>query len=109
MHELGIAEEIIRVADQGRQGGRVTKVTLEIGKLSAVLPDALRFCWSLAAEGTALEGSELEIIEVPGAGRCEACGAEVEMHAPFTRCACGGSNLEWLRGDGLRLKSLEVV
>ena len=46
-------------------GAKVNRVVLEIGKLSAVLPDAVRFCFELCSEGTVVEGAELEIIETP--------------------------------------------
>jgi hydrogenase nickel incorporation protein HypA/HybF len=109
MHELGLAEEIVQIAQAGAKGARVKVVTLEVGKLAAVLPDALRACFELAIAQTLLEGAALEIVLVPGQGRCQACGALVEMHAPFTRCSCGGSQLEWLSGEGLRVTRLEVV
>jgi hydrogenase nickel incorporation protein HypA/HybF len=108
VHELGLAEEIVRIAAAGSRGSKVTRLTLEVGKLSVVLPDALRFCFGLAAEGTCVEGAELDIVEVPGLGRCRACGGEVVMHAPLTRCACGGCELEWLSGESLRVKQMEV-
>jgi hydrogenase nickel incorporation protein HypA/HybF len=87
----------------------VRRIVLEVGKLSAVLPDALRFCFDAAAEGTAAEGARLDIVEVPGIARCRACGARVELSRPFGRCECGGSDLEWLSGEELRIKEMEVV
>ena len=49
MHELGIAQEIVEQVSARAQGARVLRVVLEIGKLAAILPDALRFCFDLAA------------------------------------------------------------
>ena len=51
----------------------VRRVRLEIGRLSGVVPDAVRFCFDLVAAGTTLEGAVLEIDE-PG-GRVRAGGA----------------------------------
>jgi Zn finger protein HypA/HybF involved in hydrogenase expression len=65
--EFGIAHQVIEVCAAASGGARITRVVLEIGKLSAVLPDAVRFCFDAATEGTVAEGAELEIIEVPGA------------------------------------------
>jgi hydrogenase nickel incorporation protein HypA/HybF len=109
MHELALVEQIVAIAERHANGGKVTKVTLERGKLSCALPEALRFCFGLATEGTAIEGAALEIVEVPGRGRCNACGGEVEMHQPLSRCACGGSELEWLSGEQLDVRSMEVT
>src|SRR6202022_1885001 len=66
MHELAIVEQVIEIAAASGGGARIARVVLEIGKLSAVLPDAVRFCFPLASEGTLLDGAELEIVETPG-------------------------------------------
>lgn len=109
MHELGIAQEVVRIATEGCGGARVKRLVLEVGKLSAVLPDALRFCFDLAAQETLLEGAALDIVEVPGRARCRQCGGAVELVRPFGECACGCSDLEWLSGEELRITSLEVT
>jgi hydrogenase nickel incorporation protein HypA/HybF len=107
MHELGIAQEVVALVAEHAQR-KVTRVVLEIGKLSAILPDAVRFCFDLCSEGTVVAGAELDIIEVPGRARCRACGAEVLLDRPFGRCDCGGTDLEWLTGEELRVKEYEV-
>jgi hydrogenase nickel incorporation protein HypA/HybF len=109
MHELGIASDVIDTVCTRGGGARVTRVVLEIGRLSAVLPDAIRFCFELVAVGTLAEGAQLEIIETPGRARCRACSAEVVLERPFGRCACGGTDLEWLSGEELTIKEMEVA
>jgi len=66
MHELGIAQQIVEIAREGSRDARVSRVVISVGKLTAVLPDALRFCFELATEDTPLQGARLEIIEAPG-------------------------------------------
>ena len=109
MHELGITEEIIDIVSRRVQGARVRRIVLEIGKLSAVLPDAIRFCFEVCAQDTELEGAELEILEPPGQARCKECGALLALEQPFGRCACGNSDLEWLSGEQLTIKTLELA
>ena len=109
MHELGIAQEIVALVSERAGGARVTRVVLEIGKLAAVLPDAVRFCFELCVEGTALAGASLEIIETPGLARCRECGGNVALERPFGRCECGGTDLEWLSGEQLKIKEFEVI
>ena len=58
MHELGITQEIIAIVAEHSKGAKVTRVVLEIGKLSAILPDAVRFCFDLCSEGTVAEGAQ---------------------------------------------------
>jgi len=109
MHELGIAQEIVAMVSERAGGARVTRVVLQVGKLSAVLPDALRFCFDLCVEGTPVEGAGLDIIETPGLARCRACEGEVILDRPFGRCECGGTDLEWLSGEELKIKEFEVI
>src|SRR5437763_1905484 len=109
MHELGITQEIIALVCERTGGARVRRVVLEIGKLSAVLPDAVQFCFDLCSAGTPIEGAQLEIVETPGRARCRVCGADVALERPFGQCGCGNTDLEWLAGDELRIREVELV
>ena len=108
MHELGLALEVVEAVAARAEGGRVKRVVLEVGALTAVLPDALRSCFTLAAEGTPADGAVLEIHERLARARCRGCGAELSLARPYGICACGGSDLEWLSGDELRIFEMEV-
>ena len=66
MHELGITRSVIAICVENSGGAVVKRVTLEIGKLSAILPDAVRFCFDICAKGTVVEGAALEILEIQG-------------------------------------------
>ena len=109
MHELGITCEILEIVTARAQERKVKRVVLEIGKLSCVLPDAIRFCFELCAAGTLVEGAELEIVQPPGCGRCRECGAEFALPAVLARCPCGSNNVEWLRGEEIKVKELEII
>ena len=109
MHELGLAQEIVAVVSAYAGEAKVTRVVLEVGKLSAVLPDALKFCFDLCVEDTTLEGAELRIIETPGRARCRECGGDVALDRPLGRCSCGSTDLEWLSGEEFKIKEYEVL
>jgi hydrogenase nickel incorporation protein HypA/HybF len=66
MHELSITRNVVAIVSEKAVGQRVTRVRLEIGRLSAVVPDSIRFCFDICAQGTPLEGAELEIVESAG-------------------------------------------
>jgi hydrogenase nickel incorporation protein HypA/HybF len=108
MHELGITQQIVEVVTEKAGGAKVTRVVVEIGQLSGVLTDAVRFCFDVCAAGTAAEGAQLEIIEIPGRARCLECGTEMPLDQPFGRCTCGNSFLQWLAGEELRIREIEV-
>ena len=109
MHELSIAESIVQIASRQANGRRVTKVQMKVGHLRQVVSSALVFSFELVAEGTPVEGAELEMEEVPAAGMCRECGAESRLkNFPLQCQACGSFDLEILRGEELMVESLEL-
>jgi hydrogenase nickel incorporation protein HypA/HybF len=108
VHELALAQEIVAIVSDRIPAGQVMRLVLHIGKLAAVSPDAVRFCFAACTEGTRLEGAALDIVEIPGIARCRGCGARIELLRPFGVCACGGADLEWLSGEELVIKQVEV-
>jgi hydrogenase nickel incorporation protein HypA/HybF len=109
MHELAIADSIVRIACAHAHGRRVVRIELKVGHLRQVVPASLAFAFALVAQDTAAEGAELALEEVPAAGRCRECGAESEFDGfPLACVACGGLDLELLRGEELLVDSLEL-
>jgi hydrogenase nickel incorporation protein HypA/HybF len=108
MHEMALTQDLVGLIAENCAGRRVTRVVLEVGKLSAVVPDAFRFCFELCAEGTPAEGAELEIVELPGRARCRDCEQEIVLDSVFDRCPCGSLSLELLSGEQLQLREVEV-
>ncbi len=108
MHELGICRNIVAIAVEAARGRRVVRVTLEVGKLSGVLSEALQFCFPIAAADTVLAGAILDIIEIPGRARCSACGAEIGIATFVASCSCGCRRLARLAGEELSVKSIAM-
>ena len=108
MHELGITQNIVGIVSDAAEGRRVHRLRLEIGRLSAVMPDAIRFCFDVCAKGTVLEGSALEIDEIDGRGACNECGNELPLTQPAGRCACGSRDVRCIAGEELNIKEMEV-
>ncbi|KZL49130.1 hydrogenase maturation nickel metallochaperone HypA [Nodularia spumigena] len=109
MHELGITQNIVAIVSEHAQGAKVQRVVLEIGQLSAILPDAIEFCFDICTQGTVLVGAVLEIREIPGLARCRECGAEIHLDKPFGVCGCGSVQLDLIAGEELKIKEIEVV
>ncbi len=113
MHEMGIAMEIVDIAKASippdMQGARVQRVNLQVGRLSAIVPDSLRFCFDLVVKDTPLEGAELSIEEVPVVARCKDCQNEWTVTGPvFTCTACQSGAIDMLSGRELDIKSIEI-
>jgi hydrogenase nickel incorporation protein HypA/HybF len=108
VHELSIAESVVRIAAEHAGGRRVASVQVRVGHLRQVVPSALEFAFELLVDGTDLEGAELEIEVVPAAGVCRGCGARAVLDSFPLRCsACGGLDLEVVAGEELLVDSLE--
>jgi hydrogenase nickel incorporation protein HypA/HybF len=108
MHELAIMESVIDAVTERVHPARVACVRLMVGRLSGVVPQALRFCFDVCARGTALEGAALEIDEIPGRGLCRRCGRDVAMATFLDTCGCGSTEVDLVAGDELRVKEVEV-
>ncbi|MBD2201958.1 hydrogenase maturation nickel metallochaperone HypA [Calothrix sp. FACHB-1219] len=108
MHELGITQNIVAIVQEHANGKKVSRVLLEIGKLSAIMPDAIRFCFDICAQGTVLAGAKLEILEIPGLAECRQCGAKIPLEKPFGVCQCGSVQLDLITGEELKIKEIEI-
>jgi hydrogenase nickel incorporation protein HypA/HybF len=113
MHEMGIAMEIMDIAlasiPAEMTGARVARVNLKVGRLSAVVPDSLRFCFEVVARDTALAGAELHIEEIPVHARCNACRREWTIDQPAFACPhCENGDITLLSGRELDIESLEL-
>lgn len=109
MHELSIAEAIADVATRHAAGRRVVTVEVKVGHLRQVVPSVLEFAFGLVTQGTALDGAELQITQVPAAGRCRDCGVESVMEDfPLCCARCGGLSVDVFAGEELLVDALEL-
>jgi hydrogenase nickel incorporation protein HypA/HybF len=114
MHEMGIALQIVEIATASipaeMADSRVSRVNLKVGKLAAVVPESLRFCFGVAVRETPLEGAELAIEEVPVVARCRDCQAEWTIEEPVFSCAvCNSGSVQILSGRELDIESIEIT
>jgi hydrogenase nickel incorporation protein HypA/HybF len=112
MHEMSLCEGVIEIIEREAQQqnfAKVRAVWLEIGALSHVEPEAMRFCFSAVSHDTIAADARFEIVSVPGAAWCMACAKTVPLTQRYEPCPhCGGHQLQVTAGDELRVKELEV-
>lgn len=114
MHEMGIAMQIVDIAvssiPPGIKNPVVARVNLRIGKLTAVVPASLTFCFDIATQGTPLAGAKLSIEEAPIVARCKSCGNEWTITTPDFICGkCQSGQVDILSGRELDIVSLELA
>jgi hydrogenase nickel incorporation protein HypA/HybF len=109
MHELSITQSIVDAVVERLGDTEVSSVRIEIGKLSGVMVDSVRFCFDMVVEGTPLQGARLVVDEPSGRARCRGCAEEFGSDDPILLCpACGSADVDVLAGRDLRIKSVEV-
>ena len=112
MHEMSLAEGVLQLVEETarrEQASRVKLVVLQIGKLSSVAPEALRFCFEAVTRGSIAEGAALEIVDVPGAGWCVQCAATVPIAERYGECpVCGSHQVQPTGGTEMRVREIGI-
>lgn len=112
MHEMTIAQNIIRIVEESRGKEafeKVHSISIEIGALAAVDSAALQFSFEAAIEHTPLQGARLVIFNIEGIALCSECNQQVRIQQYYDACPlCGCYQLELLQGAEMRVKNIEV-
>jgi hydrogenase nickel incorporation protein HypA/HybF len=108
MHELAITQSVVDAVCERAAGRTVRSVQLRVGALTAVVPDAMRFCFDLVVEGTTAEGARLDIDLRRAATHCRTCGVDAEVDGTIALCPCGSADVDVTAGRELQIVSMEV-
>jgi hydrogenase nickel incorporation protein HypA/HybF len=123
MHEFSTVHSILEVAFRAAKehgANKIIEIDLEIGKLTFLNVEQIRFIYPILTEGTIAEGSKLRIREIEPQIKCTKCkykGKLVydgpETHLPYApmylRCPrCGETQVELVRGRECNLKSMKI-
>ena len=114
MHEVGIAESIVSIAEaHAREAGAssVARIAVRVGALSGVVPEALEFAFTVARLNTLAAEATLEVLSVPVSARCPDCLADFTSVDPYgiVLCpTCGEPVAHLLSGNELEVAYLEV-
>ncbi len=110
MHELSLCGAVAATVRRHAGDRRVRRVRLRIGHFRQVVPETLAWCWEIQSQGGPLEGSELDVVDVPTVVRCRSCAAETTLVAPILLCGtCDGADVELLSGEELDIEWIDVV
>jgi hydrogenase nickel incorporation protein HypA/HybF len=109
LHELAITQAVVDAVTDRLPGATVTCVRLDVGALSGVVAESVRFCFDLVTEGTNLAGARLEINQPRAHCQCRGCGGEFEPDDALPLCPCGSADVTVIAGQELRIASVEVA
>lgn len=112
MHEVALAEAIWKQvsAEMDRHPDRrLLGYRLVVGKWSGADPESLEFAVGLMASESPWPDAKAHLRVEPLALVCKQCQREFEPEELNLACpGCGGRDVEPIRGQDLRLESLEV-
>jgi hydrogenase nickel insertion protein HypA len=111
VHEMGIALEVYRTCREtveAHGGGRLERVRLAVGELSAVEPDLLVYAWEAVVVETPDAEAELEVVWYRANQHCSVCGETKERsEGSWLRlCPDCGMPLQVAGGDELDILDL---
>ncbi|HNT99955.1 MAG TPA: hydrogenase maturation nickel metallochaperone HypA [Acidobacteriota bacterium] len=113
MHEVSLAQDILAISMESlknRPFEKVLAVSLKIGPVSGVDPEALRFALAVVTENTPLAGAEFRIETPPLRLECRDCRQQfVGDDFAFSCPACGANRIQLLSGDEMEVVNLEVL
>ena len=111
MHELSIIENIVEIilAELPKHNiQKVESISLRIGKMRQIVPEALQFGFECVSKNTPLEGAELIVENVPIKGHCFNCNHEFILKNWLENCPnCQESKVEIISGKELEIKEFE--
>ena len=109
---MSIAQSILDIVDDymtKENGGKLVEVAIEVGELTAVVPDSLTFCYEALVDNSPYQDSKIKINIIPLTGNCSDCGKLFKIEKFEFLCpTCQSSDISVEGGQELRITHLEV-
>jgi hydrogenase nickel incorporation protein HypA/HybF len=121
MHEMPVTQAMLDMALQHADGRRITDIYLQVGMMSAIVPESVEVFFDYLSQDTLAEGAALHFEREPIEMTCLDCGQQADlspwegepprtimMEALHRGCQCGSNKLRVTGGVGFEMKSLNV-
>lgn len=112
MHELGIAQEMLKIALDSaakNNASRITQFNVAMSAAADESEESLKFHFDHVTRGTIAEGARIEITRVPVAVKCLECGNDFTWTVNTLNCPqCSSARIRALPQDEFKLTSIEV-
>ena len=121
MHEMAVTQAMLNMALEHAQGCRITGIHLQVGRMSAIVPESVELFFDYLSQDTLAEGAKLHFEILPIQMTCMDCGRQADlsewagelprtimMKALSRGCECGSNNLRVTGGVGFDMVSLSV-
>lgn len=112
MHEVGVAEEVLKKAKQIAKDNSapiLKGIGVSIGTLSGVEPFSFEFALKALVADTELKDVAFDIKIIKAKGVCSDCGRESEPDSKFAICGhCGSIDYEITEGTEFNITYIDV-
>jgi len=112
MHELSIAHSILSIAGNAVPANSntvVSAVGLQIGELSGIEIESLKFAFSVIKSNTLLQNAELKIQIIKGEASCNECKTVFPVSSFGICCPqCNSSSMKIMKGREMRVNNIVV-
>jgi hydrogenase nickel incorporation protein HypA/HybF len=120
MHEISIAGAIIEsVLDAAKKNNaiKVNEVFIEIGELTAINPDQLRFIFETITQGSVAKGAYFNISIIKPSIRCKKCSyngiiesfEKLHFFIPVIKCPqCDETDVDIITGRECCVKKIKI-
>jgi len=110
LHEFSTAQQLVKTVlevAESNQAKEVSEVEIDIGGLTHLSEEPLRFAFSIMAKGTLMEDAAIKIKYLPAILRCKKCRSEKkvnvepsEMYGALVDFKCRGCGAREAEIDG---------
>jgi hydrogenase nickel incorporation protein HypA/HybF len=112
MHELSLVASLFDVIEchvKEQNPKAVTRVRVQLGRMSGVVPELFETAFDTYKKGTLAEDAELEIVVVPVKARCRSCRRIFRPAPDAYSCPhCGSDRWKLLEGTDIVLEKIEI-
>jgi len=112
MHELTITKSILDIVLQKAmevKAGKITKVDLQVGRLTGYVPECIQLQFDILSHNTAAAGANLSFHQPPAKLHCRKCDIDYTSESFDLKCPeCQAMETDILSGSELCVESMEV-
>ena len=120
MHDLSMANSMVEaILDTAKKNDaiKINEAVFEIGELTMLNPEQLRFMMDILREGTIFEDAEIIINMIPTKIECESCGFTGEsktdenmdhLMTVATCPECENTRVHILQGQECNIKTIKI-
>jgi len=122
MHELSVMSQVVESVTIGLKGKAVTRVEsvrLEVGELTMLGKEQLKFAWGILTEDTILKGARLIVVRKPAVIECPKCGFRggakhptglgSHLLTPYICCPRCGGDVQIVGGRECIIRSIRAA